>query len=383
MNQPRQAHGPHAWSFASGRAAVLEARMLTDGFFESVLEAEGLEGVLTRLGETALGGAFAGTEDLARTDELAREHYVGLTEDLRRWSPTEDVLDLLALPLALRSFKSFVKREMMGLDVAPVASPYDDGAWDELWRDQAPELPVALRKAAQAAREVVRAHPERPERLDEAIDSLSLTLLCEAAAATGSAWIAGYHRRYARARSVEMFLRAQAREGAEDAAPPPPADVESRSLLAELEGRPQEEWPQLLAYRMDGLSTDGMAAAQGLARAREFARAADAWLMTFAREAKRVPFGPERVFGCALGLEAERYNVTLAVGGRAAGIEPDVLRAPESVLHLTGSSHGTRSQDRRDRTGAGDGRPGERRHRARAGRERGRTRAGVGAAGRR
>jgi len=326
VNQPRQAHEPHAWSFASGRAAVFEARMLTAGFFESVLEAESLEGVLARLGDTTLGGAVAGTEDLARTDAIAREHYDGLTEDLRRCSPAADVLDLLALPLALRGLKSFVKREQMGLDVAPVASPYDDGAWDELWRDQAPELPLALRKAAQAACEVVRSDPKRPERLDEAIDSLCLTLLCEAAAATGSAWIAEYHRRYARARSVEMFLRAQARDDAEDAAPPPPADAESRSLLAELEGRPQEEWPQLLASRMDGLSTDGMAAAQGLARAREFARVADAWLMAFTREARLVPFGPERVFGCALGLEAERCNVTLAVGGRAAGIEPDVLR---------------------------------------------------------
>ena len=77
---------------------------------------------------------------------------------------------------------------------------------------------------------------------------------------------------------------------------------------------------------MEGLATDRVAAAQGVERIREFVLAADAWLMVFARQAKLVPFGPERVFGCLIGLDVEAYNLGLGASGRAFEIAPELLR---------------------------------------------------------
>jgi vacuolar-type H+-ATPase subunit C/Vma6 len=77
---------------------------------------------------------------------------------------------------------------------------------------------------------------------------------------------------------------------------------------------------------MDGIEPEELAAAGPVERVRAFVRAADAWLMAFARTAKYVPFGPERVFGCAVGLEAESYNFVLVLSGRANDIAPEMLR---------------------------------------------------------
>jgi V/A-type H+-transporting ATPase subunit C len=77
---------------------------------------------------------------------------------------------------------------------------------------------------------------------------------------------------------------------------------------------------------MAGMPVEGLASATGQARIGTFVGAADDWLMSYLRDAKNVPFGPERVFGYLVGLEAESYNLRLVLGGRVRGISPERLQ---------------------------------------------------------
>ena len=77
---------------------------------------------------------------------------------------------------------------------------------------------------------------------------------------------------------------------------------------------------------MEGLQVQALFGLDGLRRIGAFATASDSWLMECAREAKYVVFGPERVFGYLVGLEAELHNLGLCASGRAMGILPELLR---------------------------------------------------------
>ena len=102
-------------------------------------------------------------------------------------------------------------------------------------------------------------------------------------------------------------------------------DRQNHALFAAMQQAVPGDWPAAIASEMPGLDAERVAAAEGLGRIQAFTGAGEEWLMAFARDARFVPFGPERVFGCAVGLMAEADNLVLAVAGRAHGIAPDVL----------------------------------------------------------
>jgi V/A-type H+-transporting ATPase subunit C len=315
-----------AWTFASGLVSAREGRLLPAGFFQQVLAEPNLEGVYRRLSETVLQGRVAAREDLHRADELAAAAFRDLLTETRPICPAPRVADLFDLRDRFTSFKWFVKRTEMGIEPPPGAgSSAHDETWERLWADLPVELPAPFQYAAERARLAVHAAPKRPELLDAAVDSVCLAALCEEAERTGSPFVAGYFRRHDAAKGVEMLWRARIQglgENAEDFILHGRQDDE---LFHALAARDEADWPEVLRVAMDGLATARLAEAAGLDRVRAFVAAADEWLMDYARQAKAVTFGPERVFGYLVAMEAELYNLRVAAGGRAAGIAPELL----------------------------------------------------------
>jgi len=314
------------WAFASGRTAALETRMLPRAFFERALELSSLEDVLHSLNETPWSAAFAAPQELREADSKVRTLAASLREEMRRFCPDPKLADLLELPEEFRSLKSFVKRQEFGLDVAPGVSRYREETWAALWTGQETELPVHFQRAAAQAKAALGGKPKTLALLEAALDSARLTALCEAARETGSQFIGEYYRRHETAKGVELLWRGHI------------AGLDPKLQRLLLEGRQEPalfralreseetEWPALLASALEGLATDRLGWASGVDRIREFIRAADEWLMAFLRPARRVAFGAERVFGYLVGLDAEAFNLTLCLSGRAYGIEPEVLR---------------------------------------------------------
>lgn len=300
--------------------------MLRARFFEQILDMAEVDDVFYSLTDTPVRDEFGEVEDMLQADTKVRAFYDGVLEQMRIRSPSPRVIDMLRMQQEIRSLKSFVKRRGMDLEVSPVASRYGDEVWELLWEGEPTDVPPHFQPVVGAAREALASQPERPEVLDAVFDGACLRALCDAAGLTGSGFIVEYYRRYDTAKGVEMLWRARAMGLGEEVERLLIEGRQERALFAALEGADQEDWPAVVASAMPGLDGDRVAAAEGLERIQLFTSAGDAWLMALARDAQYVAFGPERVFGCAVGLMAEADNLVLAVGGRANGIAPDVLR---------------------------------------------------------
>ncbi len=295
-------------------------------FFEKLIDAPGLDDVLYSLSETPLAEEFSRTEHLREADARVRPHYDGLIGEMRDLSPTPAVIGLLELEREFRSFKGYLKRRLLGMDAPVLESQYGAGAWGRLWEGLETELPPEFGRAAERVRLAAAGGAGDPEVLDAALDDAVLRALCEAAEATGNEFVIEYYRRYDTAKGVELLWRARAMGLSEEIQDTYMAERQETELFAGMDILPDEDWPQLVGLWVDGIEPEELVAAGPMKRVRAFVRAADACLMAFARTAKYVPFGPERVFGCAVGLEAESYNFVLVLSGRANDIAPEMLR---------------------------------------------------------
>lgn len=316
----------HAWAFASGLAAVREARMLPAGFFRQLIAEPSPEGLMHRLTETPLHERVREPEDLRHADRHTAEHYGDRLDEMRQVSPDPRVVGLLALQRDFVSFKSFVKRRHMKLEVDDEsASRYREETWERLWADLPTGLPGYFREAAERGRAALEAAPGRPEVLDAAVDSTCLSALCREAEQCGNEFVTGYFRRYDTAKGVEMLWRARALEADDAVCGLIAQGRHEGALFTALQREDEADWHDVLRPALEGLHVGVHADAGGRARARAFARAADEWLMAYARRAKSVAFGPERVLGYLIGLEAELHNLKVAVAGRANGVSAELL----------------------------------------------------------
>ena len=292
--------------------------------FEKALQASRPEDVLQELRASLTGEHLAGPGALREADAASRRSCRAVIEEMRRLSPQPRVADLLLLEQELQSFKSYVKRRHLGMDVPPVESRHSEETWEQLWAGAETDLPPAFAAVAQRTRSAAR--PESPGLFDAAFDSSALRALCETAEALGNEFIAEHFSRFDTVKGVELLWRARLLGMPQESQQALATGRRNRDLFMNLLRRDADDWPPLLAPAMDGLPVEDIASARSSVRIREFVRAADHWLMDFVREARMVTFGPERVFGCIVGLLAEAHNVGLVGAGRANGIAPDVLR---------------------------------------------------------
>jgi V/A-type H+-transporting ATPase subunit C len=320
-----QATRPADWTYASGNAAAREVRMLPEGFFRELLSEPVPDGLLRRAGETVLRERIHSVEDLYEADRHAEEAWDELLHEVGAACPTPLIEELFELPRLFRSFKSYVKRTQFGLPLEKVPSRFEDADWEALWNDYAPHVPHCVRHGALRAREIAKEEPDRPEFVDNALDVSCLVGLREISERGAGSLIAEYYRHYGAVKGVEMLWRARQ------------AGMDSRTetllwemrqehdLFIALSQTEEENWVDLVGSVLVGLQASILDEAPGYGRLRGFVRAADEWLMAHARDARNVPFGPERVFGYLLGMEAELQNLKIALAGRALGVPGQVL----------------------------------------------------------
>jgi len=300
--------------------------MAPASFFGKMLEASSLDDVRQNLGDTLVGERLAATAQLKLTDKAARQAYRAVMEEIRSVSPSPDVADLVLWREELRSLKNHVKRKHLQIEASAVPSRYGEEAWERLWAGLETELPAVFAAVVGRTQALLGLGSREPGFFDAAFDSASLWALCDAARRTGSELAAEYHRRFDAVKGVELLWRARALGLGKDVQDVLFDGRQYEELFAALRQSDLREWPAAVASALSGLDVNSLAPSSGAEPVRAFVRAADAWLMDFARQARLVAFGPERVFGCLVGLDAEAHNVAIVVAGRAQGISPDRLR---------------------------------------------------------
>jgi len=310
----------------SGLVAAREGRMLPRDFFRQLAAEADLDAVLRRLGETVFQDRLADAAAVRRLDEIAEQALADCARELRALSPSDVATCHLDVRRTLAELRRFVRHKEAHPDEERPSEPSDeDDVWERLWADLPADAPHYARRAVERARDLLPAASERPELLDVAVDSQCLRALCEEAERRGNASIAGYWRRYDTAKGAEAFWRARTLRLDQEVQDVLVGERQEAALFAELARTDEADWPDLLSGAVDGLAPGRLRDLQGAARIGEFARQAAEALADYARRARSVAFGPERVFGYAIGMEAEVFNLKLMVGGRAAGVAPELL----------------------------------------------------------
>lgn len=298
--------------------------MVPGDFFQHILRGP-REDLYTRLADTLVGERFSHGEDLREAENTFHQFYRGMIRQLQEQSPDALPADLLLWRQDLRSLKNYIKRRYLEVDVSEVQTRYDSEQWDRLWEDLTVDLPPIFGRVLDRARDKVQATPEQPQLFDAAVDSAVLVELRRAAERIGSEWIDEYWERLDAVRGVEFLLRGRALGLDEETLDLLLADRSQAEMFRTLQESPDEEWPRILGVFLDGLDAGEMAGAEGTERIRAFVHAGDRWVVDHVRVGRFVPFGPERVFACMVGLETEAYNMGVAVVGKANDVDAEQL----------------------------------------------------------
>ncbi len=300
--------------------------MARSDFYERLLQTTGHSELLSALAGSLLADMEPEGGDLKGAERDIAGFYRRLMREIRDKSPYADVGDLLLLERELRSFRNYIKRNYLDVPVSEPASEFSDEVRDALWNGQAAEVPEVFRFVAERTRQYGGDDAD-VAAFDAAFDSAMLAALRDAAAGTGNSFISGYWDRFDTVKGVEFLWRAWALDMPDALRATLIGERVERAFLHELNERPFEEWTEALNAQLPGLGLglqerDRQNSVQHL---RSFVSAADRWLMEYARAAKLIAFGPERIFGALLGLQSEAYNMRVAIVGRANGISGELL----------------------------------------------------------
>ena len=283
---PKREIDPHTWCFLSGRVCALENNLLRRDSFERLLLLEGPVGaqhavpLLTSLKESPLRDDFLTPEDVLNFEEILQRRFFRLLQEVKEFSPTLVVWELLQTRYDLINLKNFLKERLSGLSrPTPFPSPYTDETWETLIQNT--ELFVWQTGMYLTAVKDLKGHLEKisenPGLVDLILDGAYLSSLPHLAERTASQFIMNYHLEYQKLMGILFSWRASTKV--------------SRGVVT----------PPLPGYEKTVEDT----------------------LMERLEAARLFVFGPERVFGYLKGLETETLNLRLAIGGRLQGIPPE------------------------------------------------------------
>lgn len=316
------------WSFASGWVAALESRMVQPEFYDRLLQAETPTERLSSLGGSLLAECELDPDRLKDSENEIALFYRTLMGKIRDKSPFSHAIDLMLWQRDLRDFRNHLKRNYLNLKVTEPGSAFRSDFWESLWNETAPEAAEAFKYVAKEANNAFDTEETDIAAFDAAFDSAILVALRRTAAATKSSFITEYWDRYDTAKGIEFLWRAKILNLPENVLNILLEDRVEKDMLKGLNSIDTAEWPDVLNSRLWGFETRPQTGDKKseVQRLREFVDSAGMWLMDYARGAKLVAFGPERVFGAVVGLDSEAHNMRVSIVGRANGISADLLK---------------------------------------------------------
>ncbi len=325
---PESPNNRAKWSFASGWVAALESKMAPPEFYVRLLQAESPAERLSSLGGSLLADSDLDPDGLKDAESDIALFYRNLTEEIRDKSPFSHATDLLLWQRDLRAFRNHLKRNYLDLKVTEPDTSFSADFWDSLWNETAPEAADAFKYVAKKADKALAGEETDIAAFDAAFDSATLVALRRAAASTKSPLITEYWDRFDTAKGIEFLWRAKILNLPENILNILLEERVERDLLQDLSALDTVEWPDVLNSHLWGFETVPSTGEKKseIQRLREFVDSADEWLMDYARKAKLVAFGPERIFGAVMGLDSEAHNMRVSIVGRANKISADLLK---------------------------------------------------------
>jgi V/A-type H+-transporting ATPase subunit C len=306
------------YGFAVGRVMVLRTRLLGHAAYERLIDAPTFADQRRVLSETHFGRfvehvATAADVELA-VDESLRDLY---EEFLERAGLPEPVVAYFRVPYDFSALKGALKAKALG--VSAERGPIGLGTLPPEAFDSPTTLPEPL---GETARSLLAAEGLDVEAVDIAVDRVMFAHMLHLAKESKVDYLVKLATREIDVANAKVLLRtAIARRSPEDAARMLiTGGAWNAASLTGLVRRPEELAAALAEARILGVS-----APAELLDLERIDPLADQAIARLAREAARMPIGPEPVLGYVLSRRAEAITVRSLLVGRLAGLPRDVV----------------------------------------------------------
>jgi len=317
------------WCYVSGYVAGLETKLLTREFFGRLLRTETERDILALMTETELSSLFESPAALrdaeGRLDFFTRERLT----DIRVHCPSPEPVDIFFSDVDFVNFKAVGKNLLLGLDEPfSAAGLVTKVEFERAWRGEEEEE-TYWGRLARAVEPRIRDAENKAYAMDLIVDGEHLRYVLDKARALASEFIVRYAETMNRVRLAQIVYRARLAGVL--------AEELKSSLLEGMNGKfdalllaRDEELPQALF----AVLPEGFMEAPTKLEPPELERLADTYLISLAREAKVIPFGPEPVLGYVSGFMAQMRNLKLAIGGLVNNLPRERIEAKMRSLYV-------------------------------------------------
>lgn len=306
------------YGFAVGRVMVLRTRLLGRATFERLLDAPGFADMRRVLSETHFGRFTEHVETAADVEHAVDESLRDLYQEfLERSGLPEPVVAFFREPYDFTTLKGALKVRLLGVSVEtpPVTlGTLAPGAFEHLEALPAPFGPLA--------RAVAAAAPSDAEAIDAAVDRAMFARSLSLARASRVGLLETLAVREIDVANAKVLVRSAVAGRSPEAVETMliPGGTLKTGALARLVRTPADLAEALVATRV--LQA---ASATELLDLERLDPLADAAVARLARDAARMPVGPEPVLGYVLQRRAEAITVRAMLVGRMAGLPRDVV----------------------------------------------------------
>jgi hypothetical protein len=321
---PATAARSESWTYASGRVAAMEGKLLDRDALARLAAADSPAAFAGALAESPLRGPLSEVDRPADAAKVIGEYYASVLHSLEADCPFPQMFELVALPSRFGGLKERVREGLAGRRPADLSSEDRLEMLEDFDADGEAAAGLELLIAVLEEEGSEQLEPA----LDLALDSSRLLESLRLAATLGDEVVLGHVEDEVKVRAALLLWRSRLiAESDEDA--PSRRWVPRLFLRGEL-GRGMA--PRLWNARLEswyGILGEELSKALGgelFGRGEEdrlsnWERTAFDWLTARARELRGEAFGVGRVYAYAWGLAVEERNVRLAAVGRLRGVE--------------------------------------------------------------
>jgi len=315
-----------AWTYVSGLVSALEGRLLTRRATLDLLNAGGLDALLTRVRQSLL---FTDLPETTEPFALAESMQAAFATTVRRLgadSPTPLLADLFLLPIEWQAFRGVLREKALSMPRTPApGAAISDDIWERCWTTIDVEPPHDLFALAAAAIREAMPREKHDQRLVHGITHVyEARHIRRTAQALGNPSVLGWTETSLKLTLALALLRCRVNDWGHVRGADALDDLGvSKQDIMTLVGPERPNWQApLSALGLSAVATLPEAPPQA---ALGIERLIDDQITELAHDGRGVPFGPELVFAFLWGLRAEALNLRLIVTGVAAGLPDDAI----------------------------------------------------------
>ncbi len=319
------------YGYAVARVKAMETRLLDQGHFERMINADTTEEALKVLSETGYSAAVAELDDVHNFETVLADELSYVFNTVLKISPIPELIGMLALRYDIHNLKVLFKDKYLGIKsdlLIPVGSMELPKLEHAVSEDNFLLLPEKLRRAASTINEDFMINRD-PQIIDLILDQVLYEQLIDAAREHQAPFLEGLFVRQIDLINLKTLIRVMRMGLSRDflARVLLPNGSLSVDWLATMIEEPVESLISMLAISdYADLVSEGVREWSEKGSASLLEKLADNYITAYLKEGKWVAFGVEPLVGYLWAKEIEIKNIRIVLVGKINRLPAESIR---------------------------------------------------------